>query len=100
MRKKYTGFKDNLQKHSKFNGVLSSEMFLTATNVFPPLKVYSVALYPKAKAPPTVTMKLTTDQMCEFIAFTEKFTGNIWYMPSIDNKYTVINTVNLINFCA
>jgi hypothetical protein len=62
-------------------------MCLTATNVSPLLKVYSVALYPKANAPPTVTTKLTTDQMWEFIAFTEKiyirFTEHIYNMLTI-----------------
>lgn len=45
---------------------------LTAKNALPPLNVYSVALYPKAKAPPTVTTKLINDKMWEFIAFTKK----------------------------
>lgn len=45
---------------------------LTAKNALFPLNVYSVALYPKAKAPPTVTTKLMNDKMWEFIAFTEK----------------------------
>lgn len=45
---------------------------LTAKNALLPLNVYSVALYPKAKAPPTVTTKLMNDKMWEFIAFTEK----------------------------
>lgn len=45
---------------------------LTATKLFDPVKVYSVALYPKAKAPTTVTAKLMADQIWEFIALTEK----------------------------
>lgn len=45
---------------------------LTAKNALPPLNVYSVALYPKANAPPTVTTKLINDKMWEFIAFTKK----------------------------
>lgn len=45
---------------------------LTAKNALFPLNVYSVALYPKAKAPPTVTTKLMNDKMWEFMALTEK----------------------------
>lgn len=50
---------------------------LTAKNALPPLNVYSVALYPKAKAPPTVTTKLINDKMWEFIAFTKKKSKNL-----------------------
>lgn len=58
---------------------------LTAKNALFPLNVYSVALYPKAKAPPTVTTKLMNDKMWEFIAFTEKKKSKTIYMLIINS---------------
>lgn len=70
---------------------------LTAKNALFPLNVYSVALYPKAKAPPTVTTKLMNDKMWEFMAFTEK-NKNKFFLVIYANNLILVVTQHLIGW--